>query len=75
MSLKGFHLFFVSISIFLAVVSAGWGFALFRETGESGYLWFALLSVGGIVILTWYGVRVRKKLHSLRQPWHITDLA
>jgi hypothetical protein len=65
MSLKAFHLLFVTASVVLAFGFAAWGFEAYSSRGEGGTLLLALLSLlfgAGLVV---YGVRVRAKLKGM----------
>ena len=65
MSLKAFHLLFVTASVILAFGFGAWGIEAYSERGEGGTLLMALLSLlfgAGLVV---YGVRVRTKLKGM----------
>lgn len=65
MSLKAFHLLFVTVSAMLAFGFGAWGIDAYFSRGEGGTLILAILSIlfgAGLVV---YGVRVRKKLKGL----------
>ena len=68
MSLKGFHIVFVTLSTLLALAFAGWSFRVWSAGG--GGLYLALAAAGGLaaVGLVVYGVwflRKRKDVSSL----------
>jgi hypothetical protein len=64
-SLKGFHLFFIGVSILLALAVGAWGLRSYAGGGGSGHLLLGLCGlVGGFVLLV-YGARVRRKLQGL----------
>lgn len=65
MSLKTFHLLFVTASVILAFGFGAWGIEAYSSRGEEGTLLLALLSLlfgAGLIV---YGVRVRTKLKGL----------
>ena len=65
MSLKAFHLLFVTASAILAFGFGAWGIDAYTSRGEGGSLILALLSLlfgAGLVV---YGVRVRTKLKGM----------
>ena len=65
MSLRAFHLFFISLSVVLAVFFSAWATGQYRQGGEAGYVLVAiaaLLVAGG---LTLYGSAFRKKTRYL----------
>ena len=65
MSLKAFHLLFVTASAILAFGVGAWGIEAYSSRGEGGALLLALLSLffgAGLIV---YGVRVRTKLKGL----------
>ncbi len=65
MSLKAFHLLFVTASAILAFGVGAWGIEAHSSRGEGGTLLLALLSLlfgAGLVV---YGVKVRTKLKGL----------
>jgi hypothetical protein len=62
MSLKAFHIFFISVSILLAIGFSAW---LFRSYSGSGDIWMlvaALASLAAGCSLVLYGIRILKKL-------------
>lgn len=63
MSLKAFHIFFISASILLAAGCAGWSFHNYSLPGGTGRdLWGGLAAVAAMVGLLLYGVYFLKKL-------------
>ena len=65
LSLRSFHLFFISASIVLSVAVAGWGVRSWMDTQAA-----ADLALGGFflvvgILLALYGLKVRKKLRDL----------
>ena len=65
MSLKAFHLLFVTASVILAFGFGAWGIEAYSSRGEGGTLLMALVSLlfgAGLIV---YGVRVRTKLKGL----------
>ena len=65
MSLKAFHLLFVTASAILAFGFGAWGIDAYASRGDSGSLVLAVLALlfgAGLVV---YGVMVRTKLKGL----------
>jgi hypothetical protein len=65
MSLKTFHLLFVTASSALAFAFGAWGIDAYASRGETGALTMAVLAFlfgAGLVV---YGIRVRSKLKGL----------
>ena len=62
MSLKAFHVLFITVSIVLGVGFAAWAFAEFRRTGDREFIWWASASLAGAVALLAYGRWFLKKL-------------
>ena len=71
MSLKGFHLFFISVSTVLAFSLGVWSILRFMEIDGLTNAALALVSVAGGVFLVLYGIRMRKKLKELGLTWDI----
>lgn len=64
MSLKTFHLFFIGVSVLMAIGFGVWEILTYLESGGAGRLVAALLSFVAAVGLILYGVRfVRKQKH------------
>jgi hypothetical protein len=62
MSLKAFHIFFIGVSILLALGFGLWEIRAYADSGTAGRLIAGLLSFGVAVGLTMYGIRFLKKL-------------
>lgn len=62
MSLKAFHLFFIAVSVVLAIGFGVWEIMAFAESGGAGRLVAALLSFAIAAGLVVYGVRFVRKL-------------
>lgn len=62
MSLKAFHIFFIAVSILLAVGFGVWEVVEYADSGAAGRLIAALLSFLVAVALIVYGVRFLRKL-------------
>jgi hypothetical protein len=65
MSLKAFHVLFISVSTILSFGVAGWAFRQYQALGETGHL---LFGVGGVVsglALLVYGHFFLKKLKNI----------
>lgn len=66
MSLKAFHLVFVSASTLMALGVGGWG--LWRYFSPGGALWQLLLAIASLVLaagMVWYGKYFLKKLKEI----------
>jgi len=65
LSLRSFHLFFISASVVLSAAVGVWGIRSWMDTKAAGDLALgAFFFVAGIV-LALYGLKVRKKLRDL----------
>ncbi len=62
MSLKSFHLFFIAVSILLAIGFGAWEIVTYNESRATGRLVAALLSFAIAAGLIVYGVRFVRKL-------------
>lgn len=65
LSLRSFHLFFIAASVLLSVAVGVWGFRSWRETGAVGDLVLGGFFFAMSVVLTVYGLKVRRKLRDL----------
>jgi steroid 5-alpha reductase family enzyme len=65
LSLRSFHLFFITASVVLSAAVAAWGVQSWRASGSGSDLAFGGLFVMVGVVLAFYGVRVRRKLRDL----------
>jgi hypothetical protein len=65
MSLKAFHLLFISLSIVLAVAFGLWSAELYAQGEPGTYLAGAVISFAGAVALGIYEARVVRKFRSL----------
>ncbi|OGX27868.1 MAG: hypothetical protein A2787_04195 [Omnitrophica WOR_2 bacterium RIFCSPHIGHO2_01_FULL_48_9] len=61
MSLRGFHILFICVSILLAFFFAGWSFQFSNNSGQSIYLGVAALSFVAGLALSFYLVQFIKK--------------
>jgi CDP-diglyceride synthetase len=66
MSLKGFHIVFITFSTLLALVGAWLCIRVNGLSGGSGYLIGAAICLGAAVALVIYGVWFYKKMKRLR---------
>lgn len=66
MSLKAFHIFFIAVSVALAIGFGAWGVNEFVHDGPASMLVMGLASflVGGVLVV--YGKRVWHKLNNLK---------
>jgi hypothetical protein len=62
MSLKAFHIFFIVVSIALAVGFGVWCFRDYSRSGDGVNLALGVASFIGSVSLAWYGVWFLRKL-------------
>jgi len=62
MSLKAFHIIFVSISTLLAFGFGGWELQDYFATHDNSSLWLGVSSVVVGIALLWYGKAFLKKL-------------
>ena len=65
MSLRFFHLFFITISILAALFVGVWGVSTWSGGGGSSPLLYGILSLASVPVLAVYGVKVRAKLREL----------
>lgn len=65
MSLKAFHLFFITISVVMTAGLVAWSLGDYRATGSPGSLMLLVLAVPACVGLVAYGAWVRRKLSRL----------
>ena len=65
MSLAAFHIFFIVVSILLALGAGVWGVGSFASEGGVSSLVFGLLSLAAVPVLAVYCVKVRAKLKEL----------
>lgn len=69
MSLRAVHIFFISLSILLALGFAGWEVQRYSESGESLELLAGIVSfcvAGGLVV---YGIYFLKKVKRVSLPY------
>ena len=62
MSLKAFHLVFVTVSAILGLGFGAWAIADYRRSGSAGSLWSGVGSLVGTVALIVYGRWFLRKL-------------
>ena len=62
MSLKAFHLIFVTASVAVSLFMAVWSFLQYRSAGSQMYLAFSVASAVAVVALLVYGRYFLKKL-------------
>jgi hypothetical protein len=75
MSLKGFHLLFVAVSTIMAFGLGVWSLVRFLDADGFMNGALTLTSIGGGLVLVWYGIHIRRKLQKLGISWDITDIA
>mgnify|MGYP001240411078 CR=1 FL=1 len=62
MSLKTFHIFFISLSVALAIGFSAWLLRSYLGTGNGWMLLACLSSLAAGISLVLYGIRILKKL-------------
>lgn len=62
MSLKTFHLIFITVTTLMAFGLAGWAFLSYRSSASAGDLWFGISGVAAGIGLLVYGRYFLKKL-------------
>ena len=65
MSLRMFHIVFVSISSLLMIYMAGWSYMMWNHYADSAYLSYLSLSVISLIILIIYGKKFIKKYKNI----------
>ncbi len=65
MSLKAFHLLFISLSIVLAVVFGLWSMDVYRHGESIGYLVTGLFSFASAIALGFYGTAIFRKFRRI----------
>ena len=65
MSLRIFHIVFVTLSIALSIFVTIWGVREYAATRSMGALALAAVFLAGGIVLVWYANRVFKKLREL----------
>ena len=65
MSLRIFHIIFVSISSLLMVYMVGWSYMMWNYYADSSYLSYLSLSVVSLILLIIYGQKFIKKYKNI----------
>jgi hypothetical protein len=65
MSLRMFHLFFITMSVVMAVFAGAWATAQYRATGDPALLGGAFCSFAGAAGLAVYGTMFQRKTRNL----------
>ena len=65
LGLKGFHIFFICVSILLCLVVGGWGFQQYMQAGSAAGLALAIIFFLSGAALVVYAVRYFGKLKQL----------
>ena len=64
MSLKSFHVVFITASILLCAVMAAWCYTSYRQDGDSSYLiWSAAAAAAGLGLLAYEWAFLKKHKH------------
>lgn len=66
MSLKAFHIFFISLSILLTIGFAGWEVTRFFESGNLLELLAGVVSLALAILLIVYGMGFIRKMKQVR---------
>jgi hypothetical protein len=65
MSLRVFHIVFITVSVALTLYLVGWGVREFMVSRSPLGVWMAVFGVAGGASLIWYGKRAFHKLKEL----------
>ncbi len=65
MSLRMFHIIFVSVSSLLMLYIAGWSYMMWDYYADSAYLSYLAFSIVGLILLLVYGQKFIKKYKSI----------
>jgi ABC-type Mn2+/Zn2+ transport system permease subunit len=65
MSLRAFHLFFISLSVMLTAFFAAWAFGQYRSAHDTSYALVAVASLASGVGLAIYGAAFQRKTRGL----------
>jgi hypothetical protein len=64
-SLKGFHIFFITVSTLTAIGFAAWAFVEYVNESDVSSLALGIVSVGAAVVLVVYGRKFKQKISEL----------
>ena len=65
MSLKAFHVFFITVSGLLAAFCAAWAWNQYRLDPSASYLAGVILSVASVAALGFYAAAFQRKVRNL----------
>lgn len=65
MSLKAFHIFFLTVSLVASLFIGFWSLREWRESGEGVYLGLGLLSFATLIAIIPYGIWFLRKLKNV----------
>jgi len=65
MSLKSFHIIFISASVLLCMGFGAWAFEMYRTGSGVLHLTTGMLSLATGAFLVWYGIRFLRKLKNV----------
>jgi hypothetical protein len=65
MSLKAFHVFFVSLSVLCALGFGAWSIGDYLRTGKGSVLLLGILGFAAAAALVWYGLWFLRKLKNV----------
>jgi hypothetical protein len=65
MSLRAFHLLFISLSVMLAAFSAAWAVGQYRIDHDAIYVVTTVAAVATAAGLMWYGTAFQRKTRNL----------
>jgi membrane protein implicated in regulation of membrane protease activity len=64
-SLRGFHLLFIALSVILTAFFAAWAVGQYRATPDASYVLAAVVSLAAAVALALYGAAFQRKTKRL----------
>lgn len=65
MSLKAFHIAFISLSVLMCFGCGAWGLAQYTQSHSANHLLFAIVGLLGGIGLIIYGIRFLRKLKGI----------
>ncbi len=65
MSLRTFHIVFVSVTSLLMIYILGWSYVMWDYYADTAYLTYLTFSIIGLLVLAFYGQRFIKKYKNI----------
>ncbi len=65
MSLRTFHIVFVSVTSLLMIYILGWSYVMWDYYADTAYLTYLTFSIIGLLVLVFYGQRFIKKYKNI----------